>query len=114
MAGARLVRKLFQTPPLSNLSAGEILPGLANVSDEYDSWATWIKSSFGANSHPLATCAMMRKDLGGVVNGRLKVYGTSNLRIVDASIMPTQISAHLSSTLYGIAEKLADMIMYKV
>lgn len=46
----------------------------------------------------------------GVVDAHLKVYDTANVRVVDASIMPLQISAHLSSTLYGVAEKAADLI----
>lgn len=53
---------------------------------------------------------MLRRDLGGVVDSSLRVYDVSNVRVVDASIMPLQISAHLSSTLYGIAEKAADLI----
>jgi choline dehydrogenase-like flavoprotein len=53
---------------------------------------------------------MMKRSLGGVVDGRLKLYGAKNVRIVDASIMPLQISGHLSSTLYGVAEKAADLI----
>ena len=53
---------------------------------------------------------MMRRDLGGVVNARLTVYDTANVRVVDASVIPMQISAHLSSTVYGIAEKAADLI----
>jgi len=46
----------------------------------------------------------------GVIDGKLKVYDTTNLRIVDASVMPLQVSAHLQSTLYGIAEKAASFI----
>lgn len=46
----------------------------------------------------------------GVVDAKLRVYDTKNVRVVDASIMPLQISAHLSSTVYGIAEKAADII----
>ena len=53
---------------------------------------------------------MMRRDLGGVVDAHLIVYDTANLRVVDASVLPLQVSAHLSSTLYGVSEKAADLI----
>lgn len=46
----------------------------------------------------------------GVVNAQLIVYDTTNVRVVDASILPMQLSAHLQSTLYGVAEKAADLI----
>ena len=46
----------------------------------------------------------------GVVDAQLKIYDVSNVRVVDASMMPLQISAHLSATLYGVAEKAVDLI----
>jgi choline dehydrogenase len=112
--GTRLARKVLQTAPLSSLVTQEIAPGDA-VPDDTDGgsdadWEAWIRKDFNANSHPLGTAAMMRRNLGGVVDARLKVYDTRNLRVVDASILPMQLSAHLSGSLYGVAEKAADLI----
>lgn len=45
-----------------------------------------------------------------MVDAHLLVYDTVNIRVVDASILPLQVSAHLQSTLYGVAEKAADLI----
>lgn len=53
---------------------------------------------------------MMPQELGGVVNAKLQVYGTSNVRVIDASVMPFQVSGHLTSTLYALSERAADII----
>jgi hypothetical protein len=58
---------------------------------------------------PLSYLTLIVASLG-VVNAQLKIYDTTNVRVVDASVLPMQISAHLSSTLYGVAEKAADLI----
>jgi len=104
---------------------GETQPGLSNVPNDNGQggsdavWTPWIVgdpskggafAGFGSVFHPIATCAMMRRDWGGVVDGTLRVYDVNNLRVVDASVLPLQVSAHLSGPLYGFAEKAADMI----
>ena len=57
--------------------------------------------------HPVGTCAMAKQDLGGVVDSSLKVYGTANFRVVDASIIPMHVAAHTQSTTYAIGEKVS-------
>ncbi|EJC99458.1 uncharacterized protein FOMMEDRAFT_160512 [Fomitiporia mediterranea MF3/22] len=61
-------------------------------------------------NHGIGSAAMMRRDLGRVIDGSLRVYDTTNVRVVGGSIRPLHVSAHPSSTLYGVAEKAADII----
>ncbi|KAJ6452370.1 GMC oxidoreductase-domain-containing protein [Mycena vulgaris] len=114
IASLKLMRKILKTAPLSDLSTGEAAPGPA-VPDDAEggsnaAWQTFILETFGSVAHPLGTAAMMRRELGGVVDAHLKVYDTRNVRVVDASIFPLQLSAHPSASLYGVAEKPADLI----
>lgn len=109
---ARTARKVATTAPLSNILTSETLPGLdsvpTNASDAV--WGDWLKSVYRSNYHYISTAAMMSKELGGVVDDNHLVYGTSNVRVVDASVLPFQVSGHLTSTLYALAERAADVI----
>jgi choline dehydrogenase len=53
---------------------------------------------------------MLSRELGGVVDHELKVYGTTNVRVVDASVLPFQVCGHLTSTLYAVAERASDLL----
>ncbi|PTB70529.1 GMC oxidoreductase [Trichoderma citrinoviride] len=60
--------------------------------------------------HPSCSLAMKPRDQGGVVDSRLRVYGTKSLRVVDASVFPIQIAGNIQSMVYAVAEKAADII----
>lgn len=53
---------------------------------------------------------MLPKQAGGVVSPELIVYGTNNVRVVDAGIFPFQVSGHPSSTTYAMSERASDII----
>lgn len=40
-----------------------------------------------------------------------RVYGTKNLRVVDAGILPFQLTTHTMPALYATAQKAADIIL---
>ncbi|KAK8850704.1 hypothetical protein IAR55_004624 [Kwoniella newhampshirensis] len=108
--GSAFARRLAAASPLSDVMITEQYPGAAITGDAL---ANYTKTNCGTEYHPLGTCAMLPKESGGVVDTTLIVYGTSNLRVIDASIMPLHISAHLMASSYGVAEKGADMIKKK-
>ncbi|KAJ0158987.1 Glucose oxidase [Colletotrichum tanaceti] len=110
---AKFIRKLYGTAPFSALAGTETRPGTDVVPEDADveGWEGYLKGSYRSNFHPVGTAAMMPREKGGVVDANLKVYGTSNVRVVDASVLPFQVCGHLVSTLYAVAERAADLIV---
>jgi choline dehydrogenase len=52
-----------------------------------------------------------KSDPTAVVDNNLKVYGIQNLRVIDASIMPTMLSANLHSGATLIGEKGSSLVL---
>ncbi|OTB10837.1 putative GMC oxidoreductase [Daldinia sp. EC12] len=108
----RISQELWYTNPVKDVVVDYLVPGdevlPRNATDAQ--WATFIASTMSPNHHPIGSASMMSRKLGGVVDPRFKVYGTSNVRVVDASVLPMQISGHLTATLYAISERAANFI----
>ncbi|KIJ45888.1 GMC oxidoreductase [Sphaerobolus stellatus SS14] len=102
-------RKLFTQPSVKNLYSLELLPGLTVQTPE--DFTAYVFANYSAVGHFIGTVPMLPQSLGGAVDAELKVYGVKGVRVADASILPIQLSAHLQSTVYGIAEKAAEMIL---
>ncbi|KAK7458036.1 hypothetical protein VKT23_009946 [Stygiomarasmius scandens] len=112
VAGVKLMRKITKTAPYSNGVDGIYDPP-EDVFGNDDKLVEWIREKVESFNHPIGTVPMLPRADGGVVDSSLKVYGTKNLRVADASIIPLQISAHIQHTVYAIAEKAADMIKFE-
>ena len=68
-----------------------------------------IRSEANTVYHPVGTCKM-GNDEQSVVDSQLRVHGVENLRVADASIMPTLIGGNTHAPAVMIGEKCADFI----
>lgn len=114
VASLSAAKKIFATREMLSVMNGTRSSPDCNCTrdsiEEYAYFRKYIISSFGILDHAVGTCSMLPRSDGGVVDAKLKVYGTSNVRVIDASILPMQLSAHPQATIYALAEKGADLI----
>jgi 4-pyridoxate dehydrogenase len=108
--GFRLARLAAYAPPMSAFRGKEVSPGEEVETDaEIDAF---IRRTAITAHHPCGTCAMgIGPDT--VTDAELRVRGVEQLRVVDASVMPDLVSAHINACVLMIAEKASDMILGK-
>ena len=89
-------------------------PGRADPTDpsrEYRLLADFVRDEAWGH-HASCTCAIgANDDPMAVLDSRLRVRGTQNLRVVDASVFPRIPGLFLVAPVYMIAEKASDLIL---
>ena len=83
-----------------------------NPSTDMEYWRQFVRRFSATMFHPISTCKMGRvDDATAVVTPDCRVKGISNLRVVDASVMPEVCSANTNIPTICIAERASDIII---
>lgn len=102
----RYIETIASSEPLASLlkPGGKrtpgVVPDLRAASPEVVK--DYVRQSAKSTWHATGTCAMMPRAKGGVVDPRLRVYGTQNLRVVDASVIPIITRGNTQANVYAI------------
>ena len=101
--GLEICREIYRQPSFKSRWSEEVLPGDATLEQ-------FAKTKGGTVFHPTSTCRMGGDDLS-VVDPQLRVRGVEGLRVVDASVMPSIVSANTNAATIMIAEKASEIIL---
>jgi len=107
IAGLHIAREIGAAPALAPWCGSEALPGPEVRGTE--NLRSYVRTNVRSYSHYAGTCAIGIDELS-VVDISLQVHGISNLRVADASVMPSPISANTNATVYAIAERAAELV----
>ena len=104
-------REVLASKEFDEVRGEEMAPGQSIQSDE--ELLDYIRRTSLTVYHPVGTCKMGTDNMSVVSPGDLKVKGLSNLRVIDASVMPSIVSGNTSAPTMMIAERGARMILEK-
>ena len=110
----RVCVDLFRHETFRDLIEGLVAPAATDLESD-DSLDSWIARSVSIAGHTSGTCKMgPANDEMAVVDQYCRVRGVENLRVIDASVMPTIPRANTNATAIMIAERAADFIKQQV
>ncbi|MGB7243455.1 MAG: GMC family oxidoreductase N-terminal domain-containing protein [Sulfitobacter sp.] len=106
----RYIRHLFNHEPLKSLVAEELLPG-PDITEDDEIIRAFVEDG-SPGFHVACTCKMgPASDPEAVLDEGLQVRGTTGLRVIDASVMPTLVSGNTNGPTIAIAWRAADLIL---
>jgi choline dehydrogenase len=106
----RVVRDIVSQDAFKLYRGAEMRPG-AHIRTDGEINA-WIRQSAETIYHPIGTVRMGADDKAPL-DGELRVRGIENLRVIDASVMPTLVGGNTNAPTIMIAEKLSDILRGK-
>ncbi|KAK5634589.1 hypothetical protein RRF57_010302 [Xylaria bambusicola] len=104
------VEKIVNTPPYSDMIDTNLKRLPDAKGDDLDVTKDIVRGRTVSCFHIAGTCRMLPRELGGVVDEKLIVHGTANIRVVDASMIPLEPLGNIQTTVYAVAERAADII----
>jgi choline dehydrogenase len=104
--GIKFQNKLITTAPMLELLPVQVAPPA--IADDA-ALELYVKLGLQTNYHPSGTASMLPKEKGGVVDTKLLVYGTANLRVVDGGMIPLLPGCHIGAAVYAVAEKVRSV-----
>ena len=105
--GLRRTREMVSQSAWAELRGDELSPGLEVQSDA--EILAWIRACGSTEYHPCSTCRM-GVDEHSVTDATGSVHGEEGLTVIDASIMPNNVTANLNAPVIMMAEKLSDAV----
>jgi len=107
--GIRIARRIINQRAFVPHLEREVSPGPEVESD--GALEAFIRQTVGTLFHPVGTCSMGTTPEAVVDPASLRVHGMEGLRVIDASVMPSIVSANTVAATYCIAEKGADLVL---
>ncbi|MFJ3715768.1 GMC family oxidoreductase [Streptomyces sp. NPDC090057] len=110
--GVRLAWDIANSKQIRDLSSGLSDKLTQTQVDDDTELLRYIRENSATLWHPVGTAKMGPSgDESAVVDQRLRVHGIENLSVVDASVMPTHVSANPNLTCYVIGERAAGWFL---
>ena len=105
--GLRVARQIGAAHALAPFRDKELFPGTGTETGE--ACRAYLRGTITTFFHPVGTCKI-GTDAMSVVDPQLKVRGIGQLRIADASVMPSVPSGHTNAPVLAIAERAASLL----
>ncbi|CAH0625663.1 unnamed protein product [Chrysodeixis includens] len=98
--------RVLNTTYFKSVGASRVDLGLCSDLTGLEFWECYALEMSATMWHYVGTCSM-----GSVLDTQLRVKGVENLRVVDSSAMPTEVSGNINAAVGMVAERASDFIL---